>query len=285
MIDFGSIFASVAIQKAIDVAWERMFKSRVAPKESDDNFDTSKLSGRLQQLMAWHGLSGPQLLYFAKPEWNWGADDVSDAESLAAICRLEHLDWFAETFGIERAWLDGTDDIVTQSLPAYKWLDEFARHLRIDGWLHPSLEMTIFACDYRGPAKPLGNYVIVLSRQIISEHQDAPKIYRHALVESFSWTWRHWPARRDTKAIARWFSRTLHHCGEIPVVSICANDFQELVDRKVSPGKFLGEDAVREEFFEDRVLLERESVVAIPSPETEEILEYLRGSGLMSATL
>ncbi|GAA4435831.1 hypothetical protein [Bremerella cremea] len=246
---------------------------------------SSMLSRRLQQLLEWHDLTGPQLLYLIKPEWKWTASDVSDPDRLASLCQSEHLEWFADTFGVNRAWLDGTSDTISQTLSAYKWLDEFVRQMREGGWLHPSLRMTILTCDYRGAKEPLGDYAIVFSRLIEPDHPEAPVVYRYVLVEGFAWRWSHYPARRDTKTIARWFSRVFHSCDEIPVVSIGSKDLKEVVDLKVSPGKFLGDDACRDEFFEDRVLLERESVVAIPSPETEGIIDYLRSSPLMSARL
>ncbi|MEW4452753.1 hypothetical protein AB1L30_08765 [Bremerella sp. JC817] len=271
-------------RKAVSQFWDNWVPARwlggknVAAKETD--FD--RLAARLQYLLEWHRISGLELLYFAKSSWNWTAEGVGDTKRLASLMGSEQMEWLSSTFGIERAWLDGREKAVACPLPAYKNLDQLPQYLEVGEWLHSSLKMTIVACGCRELGEPLDRYAIVFSRQILSDHDDAPEVYRHVLLDTV-WPWQHWPARRDTKAIARWYSMEFHHFGQIPIVPIGAKDFKDLVELKVSPGKFVPEVPVGYEFFEDRVLLERESRVAIPSSETEKIIHYLRESGLLAA--
>lgn len=271
-------------RKAFSQLWDYWMPANWLRKEIEvaTETDFDRLAVRLQHLLDWHHVSGLGLLYFAKSSWNWTAEGVGDPKRLASLMGLEQMEWLASTFGVERTWLDGRDNVVAYPLSAYKNLDQLPRQLAVGEWLHPSLKMTILACDYRGQCALLGRYAIVFSRQILSDREEAPKIFRHVLV-STEWPWRHWPARRDTKAIARWYSMEFRHFGQIPIVSISSKDFRDVVELKVSPGKFVPDVPTGYEYFEDRVLLERESRVAIPSPETEEVLQYLRKSGLMAA--
>lgn len=245
-----------------------------------------QLAERVQGLIQDHGLTDAQFLAFVPPEWNWSVATIGDADQLVKALRATQIGWFAKTFNVERKWLEGQGQGEWACIPfmGYKQISVLGWELQRRGWLNPKLKMTMLAEDYFDKRFPLGRYAIVFSSPAFPASPDADSLYQHNLFEG-EMPWGEWICRRDTKAVARWFSMHLNHFERIPIVPIKSRDFNRVVKLEISPAQFIPKFPVGYEGLEDRVLRPRdwidgESMRSIESNELEDVLMYLEASGL-----
>lgn len=244
---------------------------------------------RIQHLVEAHRLNEGQLLRLIPESWNWNLGTIGNPDLLASALSAEQIAWFAETFHVELDWLEGHGEWAAIPFSGYKQIEWLAANFRECGWMTDKLRMTILARDYTGRQAPLGTYAIVFSSPLQQDREGQPQLYRHRLFES-QWAWDHWPCRRDTKAVARWFAKHLHtdHTGRIPIVPISSRDFTRVTSLEIPPSEFVPDNPVGYEGFEDRVLRplswpNGESHVATESEELSLILQHLEASGFLTA--
>ncbi|UUO05321.1 hypothetical protein M4951_18305 [Blastopirellula sp. J2-11] len=270
------LISSQVVRLSIGEVYE-YWKNRLFPKPKTAS---EIVFERIQHLYEAHRLSGISLLQHVPSHWNWTVETVGSPERLAAALHTEQLEWIAETFRINRGWLDGSDETILSPMHGYKYLALLKRTLEEQGWLDGALEVSILAANYQGGYGGLGWYAIVFSHPVARPHGDVPQIYQSALLET-QWNWGHWPSERDTLAIARWYSMEINRYAQIPIVPICDKDFEDIVELRKHPGCFLPVGPGGYECLEDRVLKSSESTRAVQPECVDSILSYLAESGLL----
>ncbi len=247
---------------------------RIVFGKKPDKFQELPVVRRIQSLLESHDLKFAQLLSVVPREWGWTLASISDGKSLLASINTDVLDWFAQTFDVNRAWLEEASDQIHESFSGYKHLDIFFNELSDAGWVEPALRMTILAEDYNSKHESLCRYAIVFSLPAIELELTDKTIYRHRLFESV-WDFHHPPCLMDTKAVARWFSMRHNHLGTIPIIPVNNRSFQDIADgrRLLSTAWTTGIGSL--DRFEDRILFKTESSRAKKTRGLEEIVTYL----------
>ena len=242
--------------------------------------ENGRIEQRLHDLITAHRLSPGQILSLAESQsWVWSIGLWNDFTKLREQLTTEQLSWLADTFHVERAWLEGRESRASMPFWGYKDLPTLTSSLDKAGWIAPDLRMTILAVDYPGNDAPLGRFHIVFSSPIC---EDDESISKHALFEA-SWDWSHPPCRMDAKAIARWFSMVHGHYRRVPIVSIRWKEFRSLSNGESMPARFVPSNEVGFDCLENRVLFDHESTRAIELYETEAVITHLNSYGLMGS--
>lgn len=246
-----------------------------------------KIANRINDIQRSHGINSAELLRLLPNEWNWSLATVTTPRQLVDSLTPTQFAWFANEFQVEREWLEGTSDITTKPFWGYKNPKHLIDSLDSAGWNSIDLRMTILAEDYTGNDSPLSRYAIALSTPIAKLEDTGKIVWKHALFEG-EWHWHHWPCRRDTKAIVRWYSMHLHRFGVVPIVPISNRNFERLTTRKHLLASFIPDCSAGFDHMEDRVLLPRqlphgESMRAIETDELPHILDYARQSGIVAS--
>ncbi len=242
--------------------------------------ENGRIEQRLQDLLAAHRLSPGQMLSLADDQpWDWSVGLWNDFPKLREQLTTAQLDWLADTFHVERAWLEGRESRASMPFWGYKDLPTLINSLRDERWLTSALRMTILSVDYPENDGPLGQFHIVFSFPI---REDDDPIYKHALFET-SWDWAHHPCRMDAKAITRLLATTFGRHRRVPIVRIRRQDFEGVSKGEILPAQFVPANDVGFDCLENRVLLEHESTLATELYETEAVIAHLNSYGPMDA--
>lgn len=229
---------------------------------------------RINALLDSHGLQPSQLLRIVPSEWNWTLANVADDNRLLSSINGDVLIWFATTFDVNLAWLEGASDQVHEFISGYKNLPRFFREISDLGWTDPGLCMTILAEDYSTKYPFLHRYAIVLSLPAINLESTDETVYKHRLFDHV-WNYCHPPCVRDTKAVARWFTKRQGSIRPVPIVPVNKCNFEAVTEGEhllptVWTNHIGGFDR-----FEDRVLYDSESVCAKETHNLNGIVAYL----------
>lgn len=244
--------------------------SRSRPELPDDAL---RFIERFDALMRGFRLRRPDILRIVPQEWGWTLGTLTEPRSLLNAMTAKRIDWLAQTFGVERSWLEGHSNIAVMPLDGYKHPSRCIDDLVKRGWCTDRLRMTVLAADYAGNNGPLGRYVIVFSYPWLVWDDGERPIYRHAVFESVM-NWYHLPCVLDTLALARWFTTTSRGFDAIPIVPATEEAVARIGQGSELPGAHFTDHIGGYDRLEDRVLGESESAVACPSPILPAALEY-----------
>lgn len=232
---------------------------------------------RINALLESHDLKRPQLLGLVPKDWEWTLANIMDDDRLLSSISNEVLDWFASTFDINRAWLEGASDQIHNYIWGYKNLPEFFREISELGWTGPELRMAILAEHYCTKYPFLHRYAIVFSLPAIEIESTDRTIYKHRLFETV-WDYHYPPCVKDTKAVARWFTKRDTCIRPIPIIPVKSKLFQSITESRTLITHVWTDHIGGFDRFEDRVLYDFESCCAKETESMDGIVEYLESA-------
>jgi hypothetical protein len=167
---------------------------------------------RFKLLAKSHGLTLAQVSGLLPRELAIRLSQFKDDAAIAETLTPDFLAWAAESFGVQRAWLEGgTDEVYGTIRSGYKWPDKFVLWLQSQGWLTEETQMHVFTAERKlATAHKPSPMAIAFARPLpVFPDSDA----RQFLPTGDFWDWGHPPCRASILVLA---NRVLD-CSGIPI--------------------------------------------------------------------
>jgi hypothetical protein len=235
---------------------------------------TQTFLDRFSYLLQAHDLQPAELLEVVPKKWQWSMNDVATAEGLLRALRNRELEWFCEFFCINRHWLNTGEDWSFWPIFGYKNIGLVLEKLHHRKWRGRKLRMSLMALDYTRKKGKLSDYLIVFSCRRKRVGMDKT-VFAHAILRP-EWRYGAFPARMDTKALARWFVTREVGSREIPIIPITRDRFDRIAVGKDLPGPFDPDATGGYDCFSDRVLWESESAHATEVKELGHVIAHMK---------
>ena len=196
-------------------------------------------AGRVRRVLEGHQVSDGAALSMVPPSWGWTHGTFSTDEGLLGALGPEQLDWLADTFGVQRAWLNGDEVPIFQWPAGYKAPERFVKHLRDRGWVTSDLRMIVLAADYKkGMERSLDHFTIVFSHPIGGTEEAESPTCAHVNFDC-AMRWDHGPCARDAMVLARWYHEQAVPFGAVPIIGCSHSEIDAVAEGEAFPGPLI----------------------------------------------
>lgn len=222
-----------------------------------------------------HGIAINQIPAFIGEHFMLKISDFKDNESILNILNEDILQWTCDVFGINRGWLDGTEERIYKHRNFYKSVHSLIQLLSELRKEYEDIEVYMIKNGELDPQKYGKHYVIVIFKYQINTLNKKP-IYSYIPV-STNWDWGYWRSRYQLKSI-------IYFCQRFNIY-IHGYDMETEVLTELSGGTLFPEvelDKLKVGYSwypEDFVDLPSESIEAKEIEETIKIREYIKSEG------
>lgn len=201
------------------------------------NRNVNPVVGRLLYLLAAHRIYEVQLLSIVPNEWDWNLETVYSPNAFIKAINHEVIQWFSNTFAIDKTWLATGSNEIYLPFWGYKNTKVLKQSLRSECWIKTGLRMSILAEDYTQKNGFRDRYMIVFSLPAIENQSGKAVTFKHRPFE-WQWSYRHPPCYNDTVNVAHWIQTLNEAYSTVPIIPIKSDDFQRLVDHKALIAQF-----------------------------------------------